>query len=109
MGFAGTVHYHFGQKFSVGTGIGGQLLFASLSRLPQFDNNNSRIKDLISTNQYYRTFQPIIPAEASLKFKAFLFNVRYEYALLNHFKGDLAKVKSEKYGLLCVEIGFKLN
>ncbi|MFN8348526.1 MAG: hypothetical protein U0X91_26220 [Spirosomataceae bacterium] len=108
MGFTGAVNYKLSKKIIIGSGLGGQVLFYSLSKLPQFENN-ARLKDLIAVNHSYRIFQPIIPVELSLKHKKFLFNLRYEYALLNRFRGDLANYKSDKYSLLNFEIGLKLN
>jgi len=105
IGITATLHYFFTQKFSVGTGVGGQILLLSLSRLPETNDN----KKLIAVNRYYKPLLPTLPVELSYKSPKNLFNIRYEYGLLNRFKGDLKNSKIDKFGLLTFEIGFNLK
>jgi hypothetical protein len=52
---------------------------------------------------------PILPIEMSLKINKVLLNLRYEYSLLNKIKGDLADYKTERYGIVSLEIGYKIK
>lgn len=104
IGLTGTINYFISKKFLVGTGLGGQVLLASLSRLPRLYGTDSEI----AANKYYKPFMPVIPVEASLKLKKTMYSIRYEHGLLNRLKGDLAQYKTDKYGLLTFEVGFHL-
>lgn len=104
IGLTGTINYFISEKFLVGTGLGGQLLLVSLSRLPGLYGNESEI----AVNKYYKPVMPVIPLEASLKLKKTMYSIRYEHALLNRLKSDLAQYKTDRYGLLTFEVGFHL-
>lgn len=100
-----TMHYHLHKNVSVGTGLGGQLLLASYSRLP----NSPSDERPIAANQYYKPLMPVIPLELSVKLKKYLLNIRYEHALLNRYKSPLSEYKNGKYSILYLEVGFKLQ
>ena len=107
MGAAAIPHFHFSRAFSVGVGVGLHALLFSNSYLRQdltADGNRN-----LGRNRYYKSFMPIVPFETSLRLSRWAVNVRYEHALLNRFKGNLADYKKEKYGLLFFELGYKIN
>jgi hypothetical protein len=99
-------HFFLTEKLSVGTGLGGQLLLLSLSRVP---DNFPDAKRSFVVNRYYRPFIPTIPLEVSIKTPRKVFSVRYEQGLINRIKGDLGKSKRENFGLLFFEMGFKIK
>lgn len=98
-------HYFLTEKISIGTGLGGQILLISLSRMPEIYDS----KAAVAVNRYYKPFMPTLPVELSFKSKKNLFTIRYEHGLLNRYKKDLAAYKKDKFGLLSFEVGFKLN
>lgn len=100
-GTTGTLHYSFAEKFSMGTGLGFQVLLTSFSIIPKFDMSFS--------NKDYKTVMPMLPFELTYKSEKFTFSTRYELALLNRLKGDLADYKTEKYSLLVFEAGFRIK
>ncbi|GAA4458276.1 hypothetical protein GCM10023189_30240 [Nibrella saemangeumensis] len=112
IGLTSTLHYNVTGRVSVGTGIGGQLLLISLARLPDFKEHHRpdlQEHDQIAINKHYKPIVPVLPVELAVKLpKGFLFTTRYEHGLLNRIKGDLSKVKTDKYGLLTFELGVKI-
>jgi len=96
-----TVHYFLSDEVSIGSGLGLQLLLKSSSKInapkTRLDNNG------------YKLLMPSLPLEFSFKSKRILINTRYEFALLNRFRGDLAKYKKDRFGLLTIEFGVKIN
>ena len=104
IGLIPTIHYSLHKNFSVGTGLGLRTLLGSAtaySGIAQYQNT--------STNGYYKRFMPVLPIEMSLKANKILLNLRYEYSLLNKIRGDLADYKTERYGILSLEIGYKIK
>ena len=88
----------------MGTGLGLRTLLGSApayTGIAQYQNT--------STNDYYKRFMPVLPIEISLKIDKILLNLRYEYSLLNKIKGDLADYKTERYGIVSLEIGYKIK
>jgi len=106
-GVTGVLHYHFARVFSIGGGIGVQSMLVSNSYLRE-DLLFGKDRNL-GQNRYYKRFMPTIPLEISLRLERWAITMRYEHALLNRFKKDLAEYKKEKYGLLFFEVGFKIN
>lgn len=107
IGAAAIPHFHFSRLFSVGAGVGIHALLFSNSYIRQdwtLDDNRS-----LGRNRYYKSLMPTIPLETSFRLSNWAITMRYEYALLNRFKGNFADYKNEKYGLLFFEIGYKLN
>ena len=102
---AATAHYFLTERISVGTGLGSQLLLTTLARLPEFQD----IKASVAAHRYYKRLMPTLPVELSFKTKKNLFNIRYEYGLLNRYKKDIAVYKKDKFGLLSFELGFPVN
>ncbi len=100
------VQYSFTKHISLGTGIGTHALLFSRSKLKVDGNKNSSLSYL---NRNYKSIVPVIPLELSLKSKNAMFNVRYEYALLNRLRGDLAQEKKDKYSVLIFEIGLRIK
>lgn len=109
--FLATVRYRLFNKFYAGAGSGLQLLVASVSRNPFKDIliNGATQPNRIIQNKYYRTLMPFIPLEISYQTKKVNYNIRYDFALLNKVKGELANYLSERYGLLHFEVGFKIR
>lgn len=107
LGITATGHYQFTGKFSAGTGLGGQVLLVSLVRLPP-NYFTGPDREQIGTSRYYKRLLPMLPVELSLKLEKVLFNVRYEHGLLNRIKGELAQYKTDRFGLLTFEVGFRL-
>jgi len=107
LGIAATAHFQFTGRFSAGTGLGSQVLLTSLTRLPPdyFAGSEER---QVATNRYYKRVLPVLPVELSLKLEKVLFNVRYEHGLLNRLKRELAQYKTDRFGLLTFEVGFRL-
>lgn len=105
LGIAATIHYFLTKNISFGTGLGGQVLLLSLSRIP--DTNYE--PKTVAVNRYYKPFMPTLPVELSCKFKSKMFNIRYEHGLLNRYRGDLKDYSEDKFGLLTFEVGFKIN
>jgi len=105
VGITATAHYFLTEKISFGTGLGGQILLATLSRLAEFNDSRSSI----GVHHYYKRLMPTLPFEVSFKAKKTLFNIRYEYGLLNRYKKDIAAYKKDKFSLLSFEVGLKLN
>lgn len=104
VGLIPTIHYSLHKDFSIGTGIGLRTLVKSVTAY----DGNTPLKNT-STNDYYKPFMPILPIEMSLKINKVLLNLRYEYSLLNKIKGDLADYKTERYGIVSLEIGYKIK
>jgi hypothetical protein len=105
LGLTATVNYSLTQRISVGTGLGGQILLISLSRLPQINDS----KKIIAVNNYYKPFMPVLPLELTYKSQKRMFNIRYERGLLNRIKGGLKNFKDDKFGLFVFEVGFKMR
>lgn len=106
LGLNATAHYFFGRKFSVGTGLGTQIMLVSLTRNP-FGNFGTDNRAII--NRHNKTIMPVVPIEVSLRFEKTFYCIRYEQSLLNKFKNDLADRMKENYGLLSFEFGIKIN
>lgn len=105
LGVTVTAHYFLGNKISVGTGLGTQIMLISLSRLPEIND----AKKAVAVNRFYQPFVPTLPIELSGKFQKRLINIRYEHGLINRYKGELKNYKKDKFGLLTFELGFKIN
>lgn len=108
LGITGALHYFLGEKMSVGTGLGAQLLTTTLSHVPKFEHFEV-VPDAISVNRYYRQFLPMLPLEWSWKGDKLLTTIRYEYSLTNRYKKDLAESKSDRFSLLYFELGLRLK
>jgi hypothetical protein len=111
LGITATAHYFLSKKLSVGTGLGAQVLLLSLSRLPEINTTwgPSPPEKGIARNRYYKPIMPVVPLEISLKLNKTLFNIRYEYGLLNRLKGNMAQYKTDRFSLLTFEVGFKIK
>lgn len=107
LGITATAHYQFTDRFSVGTGLGSQVLLVSVVRLPP-NYFTGPDEEQTGTSRYYKRVLPMLPVEVSLKLEKVLFNVRYEHGLLNRIKGELAQYKTDRFGLLTFEFGFRL-
>lgn len=107
LGVTGVLHYNVSKVFSIGSGVGLQALLFSNSYLRQdllVGNDRN-----LGQNRYYKPLMPTFPLETSLRFEKWAITMRYEHALLNRYKKDLAKFKKENYGFLFFEIGVKIN
>jgi hypothetical protein len=108
IGLTATVHYLITPKFMIGTGLGTRILLNSSSKLPDASAYGVDLQGTVR-NTYYKPVLPIIPLEFSCKLKKTLWILRYEYGLLDRYRGDLADADTDKYGLLIFEVGFKIK
>jgi hypothetical protein len=104
-GLMAGIHYHVSEKVSAGSGISTHLLLVSYSKDNSFPNDEKRIIH----NKYYKPVIPLVPLEVSLLLGKTLLNIRYEYALLNRYRGDLSDSAKEKYSVLTFEIGYRVR
>jgi hypothetical protein len=104
-GLVAGINYHLSEKVSVGSGISSHILLVSYSK----DNSFPKDEKRVLYNKYYKTVVPLIPLEASLLLGKTLLNIRYEYALLNRYRGDLSNSVKEKYSVLTFEIGYRVR
>lgn len=108
-GLHGLVHYRLAGGLSVGAGLGAQVLLASFSRTPVIFGSGEPTEKSFISNHYYRTVSPVVPVEISYRFPRVILNLRYDFGPFNRIGGDLAKVKTERYDVLSLEVGFKLK
>lgn len=108
-GMNGLIHYHLADQLSLGAGIGAQFLLASFSRTPAIYGYGEPTEKSFISNHHYKTIHPVIPVELSYRFPRLVINLRYDIGPFNRLRGELAKAKTEKYGVLSLEVGFKLN
>ena len=108
LGIGGTAHYFLSDKISVGAGLGARLFTFTLSRTPAFDNSGMR-DDGSAINHYNKRILPVVPIEWSLKGEKMLYGIRYEYGLLNRYKGALAEFKEDRFGVLYFEVGWRVR
>jgi hypothetical protein len=108
-GINGLVHYHLVDRLSLGAGVGAQLLLASFSRTPDIYGYSKPTEKTFITNHYYKTVLPVVPLELSYRFPKMVINLRYDIGPFNRIRGELAKAKNERYDVLSLEVGFKLN
>ncbi|TDE12110.1 hypothetical protein [Dyadobacter psychrotolerans] len=109
LGVGATIHYNLAGRLSVGAGAGTHVLIASLSGLPEIYGYGVEIEKSIVLNHYYKRILPVVPLEVSYKLRNALINLRYDLSPLNRLKGQLGKSKSERYGILALEVGFRLR
>ena len=105
LGIISTINYSLTNRFSMGAGLGLKILLDSRTNY-NFINQSTLGT---SINGYYKPITPVFPIEATLKLKKMMFNLRYEYSILNTLRGDLSNYKSEKYSLISLEIGYKIK
>ena len=106
LGLLGTFHFHLSPAFSMGTGIGTQVMMVSYLNLRE---DALEVSEYIGRNRFYKPVMPTLPIELTWRFKKMFANLRYEHALLDRFKNDLAEDKTDKYGLLFFELGIKVK
>lgn len=106
VGLGGVYHFVLSDKFSMGTGVAIQTLLKSTGR---FREKNLEDAPKIDGNKYYKTVMPMIPIEITYRKDKWLFNLRYEQALLNRYKKNLADDFSENYGLIFFELGYRIR
>lgn len=108
-GLNALLHYHLAGRLSVGAGLGGQVLLASLSRTPALYGYGEPTGKSVIVNHYYKPVVPVVPVELSYRFPRLVINLRYDIGPFNRVRGDLAKVKDEKSNVLSLEVGFRLK
>lgn len=108
LGLMGIYHYNLSPRFSVGGGFAAHFMIASLLFLREEAGFQDIQGDHIGMNKFYKPLMPAIPVELSYKGDKAAISIRYEYALLKKYKGDLAELKSDKYGLLFFEVAIKI-
>lgn len=108
-GINGLVHYHLADRLSLGAGVGMQVLLASFARTPDIYGYGEPTGKSFIANHYYKRILPVVPVELSYRFPRTVINLRYDIGPFNRIRGDLAKAKNERYDVLSLEVGFKLN
>jgi hypothetical protein len=98
-----TVNYSLSKNFLVGTGLGFRTLLFSGSKY------NTLPFNVETVNAHYKRVMPILPVEMSLKINKIMLNLRYEYSILNKIRGDLSDYVTERYGIVSLEIGYKIK
>jgi hypothetical protein len=98
-----TVNYSLSNNFSVGTGLGFRTLLHSASK---YDTSPFKVE---TVNAHYKRVMPVLPVEMSFKFNKVMLNLRYEYSILNKIRGDLSDYVNERYGIVSLEIGYKIK
>lgn len=98
-----TVNYSLSNNFSVGTGLGFRTLLHSASK---YDTSPFKVE---TVNAHYKRVMPVLPIEMSLKIDKVLLNFRYEYSILNKIRGDLSDFITERYGIISLEVGYKIK
>jgi hypothetical protein len=108
VGLSSTINYSLAKDFSIGTGLGFRTLLSSKSTYtPIYSNGTST--QLETVNSYYKPIMPVVPIEMSLKINKVLLNLRYEYSILNKIRGDLSDYVTQRYGIVSVEVGYKIR
>jgi hypothetical protein len=102
-----TAHYMVGEHFSLGAGVGSQIVVATRTKV---------ISSVLFTSQFptttdnnYRRIMPTIPVECMFRFGNSLIALRYEQAILNRIRKDLAKYRAETFALIQLEFSFRLK
>lgn len=108
LGLTGTAQYKLSSYFYLGIGVGTQILLKSISKAPEFQISTDPKVSYLSNN-YYKVLMLVLPFEISYRNEKWLFNIRYEQALLNRYKKELSKYKDGTYGLLTFEAGLRIN
>jgi hypothetical protein len=106
LGITGTMHYEATPNFSIGTGLGLQVMLLSFTRLNDLP---LREKHAPVRNRFYKPVVPTAPVEFTWHRSKTIFTVRYEHALFNRLKKELAEYEKDKFGLLFLEMGFKIK
>jgi hypothetical protein len=106
--FQGMGRYALGEKLHFGAGLGVDLLMLSLVENP-LGSFSGRDKVTFIRDSNYRSIMPVFPLELSIKNPRAFYTLRYEQALLNKFKGDLAKTAKQSYGVILFEVGIRIK
>jgi hypothetical protein len=104
-----SAHYSLSEKISIGSGLSGQLLLVSISRLPLISYQSQTIDATIAANRHYKRLVPMLPVELSFASAKRLITLRYEHGLINRVRGDLRQRMPDNFGLLTLEAGFRLK
>ncbi|HYG03130.1 MAG TPA: hypothetical protein VD927_11850 [Chryseosolibacter sp.] len=105
--FSGIAHYPLTERMSVGVGAGFQIAVISRSKIRDKSEIFSRAW---VNNNHYKAVMPVIPIEILYRDeKKMYYSVNYTQAVLNQLRGDLAKYKSQNFGLLSVAVGRRIN
>jgi hypothetical protein len=99
-----TARYSLSEQFSAGAGLGVQVQFLSSSRMTTLADQK-----IVVRNNHHKTIMPVLPLELSYRWPNTIVNLRYEYGLLNRYKKDLAAYKTDRYGILTFEVGFRIK
>jgi hypothetical protein len=95
---SGVVHWVPREHFSVGLGVGFEVLLTSTLKLSSHDVRNRE----------YKPVMPVVPLEISWKGDLMLYNIRIEGGLLNRYRNDLRQSGPNFFGLLCFEVGMRI-
>ena len=109
LGIGGILHYDIAPHLSIGAGLGAQVLLISVSRMPEMNGYGQAVEPSIVINHYYKTVLPVVPLEIAYKLKSMMIGIRYDTGMLNKLKGDLGKNKSEKFGVLGLDVAFRVS
>jgi hypothetical protein len=108
LGLMGIYHYNLYSRFSVGGGLAAHCMIASRLLLREEVGFQDLKAGGVGMNKFYKPVMPAIPVELSYKGNKAAISIRYEHALLKKYKGDLAELKSDRYGLLFFEAAIKI-
>lgn len=106
--FNGIVQYIGSRGFTIGIGLGAQVLMSSTKKILAANTAGSG-KILTLKNKAFKPIMPVVPFEIGLKKKRMMYNSRLEVGLLNRYRNDLKAYDRNLYGLLTFEVGMKLG
>jgi hypothetical protein len=105
----GLGRFSFTDKINFGAGLGFDLMLVSKIRNPVGDFSGIDSKDISIRERNYKPVMPVVPVELSIKNTHAFYTLRYEQALLNKFRGDLAKTAKTSYGTVLFEVGIRIK
>lgn len=106
MGFNGVAHYRVGEKFSVGAGVGFEMLLASHTSFPYAASTDD--KPVSYRNREFKPLMPVVPIELSWKEERFLYNIRYDVGLANRYRTAMEHYGPNMFHTVSLEIGMKI-
>jgi hypothetical protein len=107
LGLNGVAHYRAGEKFSVGAGVGFDILLASHTSFPYALSTTD--EPVSYRNREFKPIMPVVPVELSWKEARFLYNIRYEVGLASRYRTALQSFGQNMFHTLSFEIGMKIG
>lgn len=106
--FNGVIQYVGSRGFTIGIGLGAQMLMSSKKKILVANIAGSG-KTLTLKNKAFKPIMPVVPLEIGLKKKRMMYTSRLEVGLLNRFRSDIKAYSYNLYGLFTLEVGMKLG